>query len=66
MLASIGLSVSDAFRLMLVRVAKEKALPFQPLVPNAKTIAAMKDARAGRVVKVGKPAKLLKRLHAGG
>jgi DNA-damage-inducible protein J len=27
-LASVGLTVSDAFRLMMVRTAKEKALPF--------------------------------------
>ena len=46
-LAAIGLTVSDAFRLMMVRIAKDKALPFDPLVPNAETIEAMKDARAG-------------------
>ena len=46
-LAAIGLTVSDAFRLMMVRIAKDKALPFDPLVPNADTIAAMKEARAG-------------------
>ena len=48
-LASMGLTVSDAFRLMLTRVAKEKALPFEPLVPNADTIKAMKDARRGKL-----------------
>ena len=46
-LAAIGLTVSDAFRLMMVRIAKDKALPFDPLVPNADTIEAMKEARAG-------------------
>ena len=44
-LASIGLTVSDAFRMMLVRVVAEQALPFDPLVPNADTIAAMRAAR---------------------
>ena len=48
-LASIGLTVSDAFRMMLVRVVAEKALPFDPLVPNSETIAAMRDARLGNV-----------------
>ena len=48
-LASMGLTVSDAFRMMLTRVAAEKALPFDPLVPNAETIAAMRDARSGKV-----------------
>jgi len=46
-LAAIGLSVSDAVRLMLTRVAREKALPFE-LVPNAETIAAMQEAREGK------------------
>jgi len=48
-LASMGLTVSDAFRLMLTRVAREKALPFEPLVPNEETIQAMKDAREGKM-----------------
>ena len=46
-LAAMGLSVSDAFRIMLTRVAREKALPFEPLVPNATTVEAMKEARRG-------------------
>ncbi|MDP1612351.1 MAG: type II toxin-antitoxin system RelB/DinJ family antitoxin [Sulfuritalea sp.] len=48
-LAAMGLTVSDAFRLMLTRIAKEKSLPFDPLVPNAKTIEAMKEARRGKL-----------------
>jgi len=44
-LRAIGLTVSDAVRLMLTRVAREKALPFEPLIPNEVTIAAMKEAR---------------------
>jgi DNA-damage-inducible protein J len=49
----MGLSLSDAFRLLLKRVAIEKALPFEPLVPNAETVAAMKAARRGDVVAPG-------------
>jgi DNA-damage-inducible protein J len=64
-LKKIGLTVSDAFRLLLVRVAAEKALPFEPLNPNAETIAAMKAARRGELVKAGKPDKLLRSLNAG-
>ncbi len=52
-LASIGLTASDAFRMMMVRIAAEKRLPFEPLVPNAETIEAMKAARAGDLVTVG-------------
>ncbi len=43
----MGLTVSDAVRLMLTKVAREHALPFDPLIPNAVTIAAMKESRAG-------------------
>ena len=63
-LKKIGLTVSDAFRLLLVRVAAETALPFESLNPNAVTTAAMKAARLGELVKVGKPDKLLQSLNA--
>jgi len=43
-LAEMGLSVSDAVRLLLVRVAAEKALPFKVKVPNPTTVKAMKAA----------------------
>ena len=46
-LASMGLSVSDAVRMMLVRVAAEKALPFEIRVPNAETVAAMGELDEG-------------------
>jgi len=48
-LATMGLTISDAFRIMLTRIAREKALPFEPLVPNEKTIQAMKEARRGKL-----------------
>jgi DNA-damage-inducible protein J len=43
-LATMGLTVSDAVRIMLTRVAHDKALPFEPLRPTAETIAAMRAA----------------------
>lgn len=46
-LAAMGLTVADAFGILLTRVAREKALPFEPLVPNSVTIEAMKEARRG-------------------
>jgi DNA-damage-inducible protein J len=64
-LATIGLTVSDAFRLMMVRIAKDKALPFEPLVPNAETIEAMRAARRGDLVTVGSPSALLASLNEG-
>ncbi|MCU7919181.1 MAG: type II toxin-antitoxin system RelB/DinJ family antitoxin [Candidatus Thiodiazotropha sp. (ex Epidulcina cf. delphinae)] len=48
-LAAMGLTVSDAFRILLTRIAHEKALPFEPLVPNETTIAAMREARTGNL-----------------
>ena len=63
-LKTIGLTLSDAFRLLLVRVVAEKALPFDPLVPNAKTVEAMKAARRGDL-KGSKPKDLLRSLNDG-
>ncbi len=64
-LASIGLTVSDAFRMMIMRIAKEKALPFEPLIPNDETIEAMRASRRGELIKVGSPDRLLETLNAG-
>jgi DNA-damage-inducible protein J len=63
-LATMGLSLSDAFRLLLKRVAAEKALPFELLVPNAETVEAMRAARRGDVACVGEPSGLLASLDA--
>ena len=49
LLASMGQTISDAFLILLTRVAHDKALPFEPLVPNATTIEAMKEARRGNL-----------------
>lgn len=48
-LASMGLTVSDAIRILLTRVAQEKMMPLELFSPNAVTLAAMEDAKAGRV-----------------
>lgn len=63
-LAAMGLTLSDAFRLLLKRVAADKALPFEPLVPNADTVEAMRAARRGELVIVGAPSNLLASLNA--
>jgi DNA-damage-inducible protein J len=62
-LGAMGLTVSDAFRLLMVRIAEEKALPFEPLVPNAETIEAMKAARRAELVTVSSPEELLASLN---
>ncbi|MFT4192593.1 MAG: type II toxin-antitoxin system RelB/DinJ family antitoxin [Comamonas sp.] len=45
-LASMGLSVSDAVRILLKRVINDQAFPLELKVPNAETRAAMEEARA--------------------
>lgn len=63
-LAAMGLTVSDAVRLMLTKVAREHALPFDPLIPNAITIAAMREARAGDLKSFDSVDALMTELHA--
>jgi len=64
-LAAMGLTLSDAFRLLVKRIATEKALPFEPLVPNEKTIAAMREVRAGGLPRFNTSADLLRELNEG-
>ena len=47
-LSAMGMSVSDAVRILLVRVAAEKALPFEVKVPNKTTVKAMEAADRGK------------------
>jgi DNA-damage-inducible protein J len=63
-LKTMGLTASDAFRMMMVRIAKEKALPFAPLIPNRETVEAMKAARRGELITVGSIKELLSSLNA--
>jgi len=63
-LAAMGLTVSDAFRLMMVRIAEEGQLPFEPLIPNAETIEAIKAARRGELVTVRPDEDLIASLNA--
>jgi len=63
-LAAMGLTISDAFRILLIRVAKEKALPFEPLIPNAETIKAMRAARKGKLKTVKNIDDLMESLNA--
>ncbi len=61
-LAAMGMSVSDAVRLLLVRVAAEKALPFEVRVPNATTIKALQSADRRKGKKFASPDALFKDL----
>ncbi len=63
-LAAMGLTVSEAVRLLLTKIAHDKALPFEPLTPNKTTIAAMREARAGNLSRVEGVDALMAALHA--
>lgn len=61
-LDAMGLSVSDAIRMLLMRIAAEKALPFEVKVPNAITAQAMNEIERGKGKRFGSPAALFKDL----
>ncbi len=61
-LDAMGLSVSDAIRLLLLRVADEKQLPFAVQVPNITTVKAMKELSEGKGKRFGDAEALFKDL----
>jgi DNA-damage-inducible protein J len=61
-LAAMGMSVSDAVRMLLLRVAAEKALPFHVKVPNKTTVKAMRAADQGMGKRLNSAAALFKDL----
>jgi DNA-damage-inducible protein J len=61
---AMGLTISDAVRMMLVRTVADHTLPFDPLVPNQTTIDAMKAARRGELVPAAGVDALLAELHS--
>jgi DNA-damage-inducible protein J len=62
-LDKMGLSVSDAIRMLLIRVAREKALPFDVRIPNAETAAAIEEARQGKLERFYSVGELMKDLN---
>lgn len=50
-LAGMGLTVSDACRMMLTKIAREKRLPFGTEEPNAESLAAIREIEEGRGVR---------------
>lgn len=49
-LADMGLTVSDVVRIVLTKVAKDKALPFEMRVPNKLTIETLAKSERGEDV----------------
>lgn len=50
-LDAMGISASEVIRHLFVRIAREKALPFDVRVPNATTRAALDAAESGEVAR---------------
>ncbi len=63
-LADMGLSVSDAIRLLLIRVANERCLPFAVKVPNKTTRRAIAELEAGEGLKFDSVAEMMAELDA--
>jgi DNA-damage-inducible protein J len=63
-LASMGLTVSDAVRLLLTRIAAEKAMPFDVRVPNRTTKSAIEAAERGEVFRAKTVEALMADLNA--
>lgn len=63
-LEAMGLSISDAIRLLMLRVADERRLPFDVKVPNTTTKKAIADLEAGKGKKFGSVDDLMTDLHA--
>ena len=63
-LAKIGLTPEDLFRVLMTRIATERSLPFEVLVPNTETISALEDAIAGSVKSFTNVKELMDDLHA--
>ena len=61
-LAAMGLTISDAIRILLLRVADEKRLPFEVKAPNARSRHAMTELRAGKGKRSASAAELFKDL----
>ncbi|MGD0788589.1 MAG: type II toxin-antitoxin system RelB/DinJ family antitoxin [Terracidiphilus sp.] len=63
-LEAMGLSISDAIRLLMLRVADERRLPFEVRVPNAATRKAMAELEAGKGERFASVEALMADLHA--
>jgi DNA-damage-inducible protein J len=62
-LEAMGLSISDAIRLLMVRVAREKKLPFEVRVPNAETQEAIRELATEQGNRVHSVDELFAELH---
>ena len=47
-LAAMGLSISDAIRMLMLRIAADRRLPFEVKAPNAETVLAIEELTKGK------------------
>ena len=63
-LAAMGLSISDAIRLLMLRVADERRMPFEIKAPSPGTRKAMAELEAGKGKRFARVDDLMADLHA--
>jgi DNA-damage-inducible protein J len=63
-LEAMGLSISDAIRLLMLRIADERRMPFEVKAPNAITIQAIAELEAGKGERFASVDELMADLHA--
>ena len=63
-LEAMGLSISDAIRLLMLRIADERCLPFDVKVPNGATRKAIAELEAGKGKRFASVDDLMADLHA--
>jgi DNA-damage-inducible protein J len=62
-LEAMGLSISDAIRLLMLRIADERRLPFEVKVPNSRTRSAIKELESGKGKKLASIKALMEDLN---
>ncbi len=64
-LADMGMSISEAIRLLLVRIADERRLPFEVKAPNPETLRAIDELEAGKGFRCDSVTEMMTVLDAG-
>jgi DNA-damage-inducible protein J len=59
-----GLTVSDVVRVLMTRIARDKALPLEIFRPNAQTLEAFDEAERGGLERFATPEAMLANLNA--
>lgn len=63
-LEAMGLSISDAIRLLMLRIADEHRLPFEVKAPSASSHQALAEIKAGKIKRFANVDDLMADLHA--